>query len=169
MMQDNQTAVIGGLVGTTDTKVESKVPILGDLPLIGALFRGTRTQSRKTNLMIFLTPHIIETEEDMAQVMRIKEAQRQEFLRRFYGKSRDKQMDEIRRLLQFSMNNVDQPSYYRSTTTSTPLGDADSDEPLILDLDDSLPERNTEPADTPLEVIEPEEDVTPVPAEELVE
>jgi len=169
MLQDNQTAVIGGLVGTTDTKVESKVPILGDLPLIGALFRGTRTQSRKTNLMIFLTPHIIETEEDMAQVMRIKEAQRQEFLRRFYGKSRDKQMAEIRRLLQFSMNNVDQPTYYRSVTSSA---DAESNEPLILDLDDSLPERSTpEPADTSPEVTEPDEDtfVTPEPAEEMVE
>ncbi|NCG20199.1 MAG: type II secretion system secretin GspD, partial [Rhodobacterales bacterium] len=46
LVADNQTVVLGGLVGTTDTEVETKFPILGDLPLLGALFRGKRTTTR---------------------------------------------------------------------------------------------------------------------------
>src|SRR5690606_28976055 len=70
-------------------------------------------QARKTNLLIFLTPHIIDDPEDMVEVQRIKELQRQEFLRRFYGRSRDQYMEELRRLLRYSMNYVDEPSSYR--------------------------------------------------------
>lgn len=117
LVLDNQTMVLGGLVGTTETEGESKVPVLGDIPIIGALFRSRSRTSRKTNLMVFLTPHIIDDEDDMYEIMRVKEAQREEFLRRFHGKSQAKQMDELRRLLQYSMNHVDQPSMYRGSTT----------------------------------------------------
>jgi len=116
MIADNQTVVLGGLVGITDTEVETKLPILGDLPLVGALFRGKRTGSRKTNMIILLTPHIIDDEDDMYEVQMVKEAQRQEFLRRFYGKSRDEYMDEVRKLLRFSMNHIDEPSQWRGPT-----------------------------------------------------
>jgi general secretion pathway protein D len=115
LVGDNQTVVLGGLVGTTETQVETKVPILGDLPLIGSLFRGSRDTSRKTNLMVFLTPHIVDDEMDLTEIMKVKEAQRQEFLRRFYGKSRDEQMEAIKNLLRYSMNVVDEPSYYRGS------------------------------------------------------
>lgn len=114
VVKDNQTVVIGGLVGSTDTEVETKVPILGDMPLIGALFRGRRTVARKTNLLIFLTPHIIDEPADLEEVYRIKWAQREEFIRRFYGKSREEQETELSGLLQFSMNKIDQPSPWRT-------------------------------------------------------
>lgn len=117
LVQDNQTVVLGGLVGSTDTEVETKFPILGDIPLIGSLFRGSRKSSRKTNLMVFLTPHIVDDEDDMWEIQRVKEAQRQEFLRRFYGRSREAYVDEMRKLLRFSMNYVDQPSMFRGPTT----------------------------------------------------
>ena len=39
LVKDNQTVVIGGLIGTTDTSVATKVPILGDIPVIGKVFR----------------------------------------------------------------------------------------------------------------------------------
>jgi general secretion pathway protein D len=116
LVKDNQTVVLGGLVGTTESEGESKVPILGDLPLIGALFRNRSESSRKVNLMVFLTPHIIDDENDMLEIMRVKEAQRQEFFRRFYGKNQSEQVDEMRRLLQYSMNYVDQPSVFRGST-----------------------------------------------------
>jgi hypothetical protein len=109
--------VVGGLVSTTDTEVETKVPILGDLPILGALFRGNRDSSRKTNLIIFLTPHIIDDPEDMVEIQRVKEAQRMEFLRRFYGKSKDEYMREMNDLLRYSMNFVDEPSVFRGADT----------------------------------------------------
>lgn len=117
LVADNETVVLGGLVGSTDNEVETKLPILGDLPLIGAFFRGKRKTSRKTNMIVFLTPHIIDDELDMYEVQRVKEAQRQEFLRRFYGKSRDQYMQEMRALLRYSMNQVDEPSMYRGPTS----------------------------------------------------
>ncbi len=104
LVGDNQTVVLGGLVGMTDTVVETKVPILGDIPVIGVLFRGSRVEHRKSNLMVFLTPHIVDDDDDMLEIMKIKEAQRQEFIRRFYGKSRDVQMKELQDLLRYSMN-----------------------------------------------------------------
>jgi len=114
VVQDNQTIVIGGLIGSTATQVETKIPILGDIPLIGALFRGQRDTERKTNLLIFLTPHVINEAEDLQEVYRVKWAQRQEFIRRFYGKSRDDQQKEIQAILAGSMNIIDQPSQYRT-------------------------------------------------------
>jgi general secretion pathway protein D len=114
VVQDNQTVVIGGLIGSTDTDIEVKIPILGDMPLIGHLFRSSQVSSRKTNLLIFLTPHIIEKPEDLEEVYRIKMAQRDEYVRRFYGKSRDQQEDQIHDLLKYSINHVDEPSSWRT-------------------------------------------------------
>jgi type II secretory pathway component GspD/PulD (secretin) len=125
VVQDNQTVVIGGLIGSTDTDIEQKIPILGDLPLVGNLFRSKQISSRKTNLLIFLTPHIVEKPEDLEEVYRVKMAQRDEYVRRFYGKSRDEQEDQIHDLLKYSVNHIDEPrsgarrSRTRRTTRSS--------------------------------------------------
>ncbi len=113
---DNHTAVIGGLIAAKENVAEDKVPILGDIPLIGVLFR-TRTKTiSKSNLLIFLTPHIIDTEEDMMNVYRIKMAQRQEFVRRFYGKTQEEQLKELEALMKYSMNLPDEPPIYPERT-----------------------------------------------------
>ena len=114
VVQDNQTIVIGGLIGNTDSKGSTKIPILGDIPLIGFLFRGKTDTERKTNLLIFLTPHVINEPADLEEVYRVKMAQREEFLRRFYGKSREDQEAEFQSLMTGSMNFVDAPSVYRT-------------------------------------------------------
>ena len=124
LVRDNQTVVIGGLMGQTSTQVETKIPLLGDLPLVGALFRGRRESTRKTNLLIFLTPHVIDEPADLEEVYRIKVAQREEFLRRFYGKSELEQVEALNTLLGHSMNIIDEPSLYRSNiddVSYTPL------------------------------------------------
>ena len=112
-VMSNQTIVIGGLMQEVETESESKVPILGDIPLLGALFRSKIKRKRKTNLLIFLTPHVIDDPEDLQEVYRIKMLQRQEFIRRFYGKSADQQANELNELLSYSMNLPEQPSEYR--------------------------------------------------------
>ena len=122
---DNETVVLGGLVGLTDTTVETKVPVLGDLPLIGALFRGSRTESRKSDLMVFLTPHIIDGPEDMLRVREVKEAQRREFIRRFYGKSREQQMQALNELLGYSLNYIGEPSRYPPKAVPEQIGETE--------------------------------------------
>ncbi len=57
---DGQTVVLGGLLLDETTKLKDKVPFLGDLPLVGRLFRSESTQAKKTSLVIFVTPTIID-------------------------------------------------------------------------------------------------------------
>ncbi len=59
--QDGQTIIIGGLIRDSVTKSRNKVPILGDLPILGTLFRSKSHQKQKTELMVFLTPHVVRT------------------------------------------------------------------------------------------------------------
>jgi general secretion pathway protein D len=59
VVQDQTTVVIGGLVSDDTQMRASSVPCLGDLPLLGYLFRSTRQEGRKKNLLIFLTPRIV--------------------------------------------------------------------------------------------------------------
>ena len=56
---DAQTVVIGGLMRNDKSSTESKVPLLGDIPFIGNLFKRTTSADTKTELLIFLTPHIV--------------------------------------------------------------------------------------------------------------
>jgi len=58
-VKDNQTIVIGGLISTDKTRTERKVPLLGDIPVLGYLFKRTSMQVKKTNLLVFITPHIL--------------------------------------------------------------------------------------------------------------
>ncbi|MEQ9363884.1 MAG: secretin N-terminal domain-containing protein [Leptospirales bacterium] len=58
-VNNKQTIVIGGLVFTEKLQAVAKVPLLGDIPLIGHLFRRTTHNVRRTNLMLFITPHIL--------------------------------------------------------------------------------------------------------------
>jgi len=57
---DAQTVVLGGLISEDVTRLKDKVPVLGDMPFVGKLFRSESTQTKKKNLMIFVTPTIID-------------------------------------------------------------------------------------------------------------
>ena len=66
VVKDNETIVIGGLVGDSTDDGTNKVPFLGDVPLLGWLFKAKTVKREKTNLYIFLTPHIVRTQKDAA-------------------------------------------------------------------------------------------------------
>ena len=57
---DGQTVVLGGLITENVTKIKDKIPVLGDIPLVGRFFRSESSSSSKRNLMIFVTPRIID-------------------------------------------------------------------------------------------------------------
>lgn len=69
IVKNGQTLVIGGLVQDREEVLHNKTPLLGDIPVLGNLFRFKRNQNRKLNLMILLTPRIVETESDMKQLL----------------------------------------------------------------------------------------------------
>uniref|UniRef100_C6E067 General secretion pathway protein D n=1 Tax=Geobacter sp. (strain M21) TaxID=443144 RepID=C6E067_GEOSM len=68
VVKNTDTVIIGGLIQDTDQVTESKIPLLGDIPLLGWLFKTKRTTRDKTNLLIMLTPRIIKDARDMAEV-----------------------------------------------------------------------------------------------------
>ena len=61
-LRDGETMVIGGLIDSDESRSLSKIPFLGDLPVLGAFFRSVRTSKTETELMIFLTAHVLDNE-----------------------------------------------------------------------------------------------------------
>jgi len=68
VVRDGQTAIIGGLLADSIKITERKVPILGDIPILGYLFKVKTKKIEKTNLLIFVTPHIMPDSEDKNEV-----------------------------------------------------------------------------------------------------
>jgi general secretion pathway protein D len=62
---DGRTIVVGGLIRNDRTSSETKVPLLGDIPLLGWLFKTKSVQYTKKNLLIFITPHIVTKEKQI--------------------------------------------------------------------------------------------------------
>jgi general secretion pathway protein D len=83
--KDQETVVIGGIMQERTLESVSKVPILGDVPLLGHLFRETTRRKTKTNLLLFLTPYIIREQSDFRRIFERKMKERQQFVEQFYG------------------------------------------------------------------------------------
>ena len=76
VLKDKQTVVIGGLLQEREEEQISKVPLLGDVPLLGWLFKYKSVVKKKTNLLVFLTPHVIR---ETASLERLTREKRLEF------------------------------------------------------------------------------------------
>lgn len=72
LVDDGKMLVLGGLIKDDLVETEQKVPLLGDIPLLGALFRYTTVKKVKTNLMVFLRPTILRTNTDSLNLTRSK-------------------------------------------------------------------------------------------------
>ena len=60
LLRDGETMVIGGLIDSDESRSLAKIPFLGDIPVLGAFFRSVRTSRTETELMIFLTAHVLD-------------------------------------------------------------------------------------------------------------
>lgn len=76
VVRDGQPVVIGGLMRDKETESVSKIPFLGDIPLIGLLFRRTSRQVEKSNLLMIIIPHVVS---DPSDLKRIYEQRREEY------------------------------------------------------------------------------------------
>ncbi len=70
LADDGETIVLGGLIQDDHREVQSKVPLLGDIPLLGMLFRFTSTDTEKRNLVVFIRPTILADNERLVQMTR---------------------------------------------------------------------------------------------------
>jgi len=69
VVQDGHTVFIGGLIRDNANIIERKIPLLGDIPLLGWFFKYKKKQNEKTNLMILLTPHIVLESDDLDAIL----------------------------------------------------------------------------------------------------
>ena len=83
LVKDQSTIVIGGLMRDDENETETKVPFFGDIPLIGVLFRTKNSVKTKQNLVLMLTPYIIEGESDLRKIDERKRREREELLKLF--------------------------------------------------------------------------------------
>jgi general secretion pathway protein D len=104
VVRDNQTVVIGGLIEERLEENIEKVPLLGDIPLLGWLFKNTSYKKNKINLIVFLTPHIVKeashleqlTEKKKVEFARTEEMYKQgELLIKFTEDTSEERISEI--------------------------------------------------------------------------
>ncbi|MGD9334813.1 MAG: type II secretion system secretin GspD [Desulfobacterales bacterium] len=75
IVKDKSTLVIGGLIDDSFTKTEYKVPCLGDIPLLNFLFKSKSTAGDKTNLFVFITPHVVKHPSEAEEIYQKKKDQ----------------------------------------------------------------------------------------------
>lgn len=129
---DKQTIVIGGLLEDNSNVTTHKIPLLGDVPIVGNLFKNRSTRMNKTNILVFITPYVIRDRSDYLGILQKKIEERNLFIDLNYGfgdrkKIRKALREHASHLLQY------QPSIYPGSVT-TPYqevvaGAPPSDEP----------------------------------------
>lgn len=67
-VRDNETVVLGGLITSRDSTTENKIPLVGDIPILGRLFTYTNNQAERRELLLVLTPRVVRTPEDYREL-----------------------------------------------------------------------------------------------------
>jgi len=144
LVDDGGMIVLGGLIEDRLTESESRVPFLGKIPVIGALFRVRSTQKTKTNLMVFIRPRVIRTPEEAA----IETNAKYNYLRDLQLGRNDGKVRLMPEAQQPSLPPIIGPSAAPSATETPPASGADP-----------TPPGGTEPAgnEPPPETAEPPE------------
>jgi general secretion pathway protein D len=73
-VKNGETIILGGIIRSTVSSTVKKIPLLGDIPLLGELFKSTSKQNVKTELLVFLTPRIVRTPEEAAALREAEKA-----------------------------------------------------------------------------------------------
>lgn len=85
VLKDQQTGVIGGLIHHKSKTTDSKVPFLGDIPILGWLFKSREKDNDRRSLLLILTPYVIRTDDDYKKIVERKLKEREEFAKLYYG------------------------------------------------------------------------------------
>ncbi len=67
-VKDGETIILGGIIRSQVTSTTNKIPLLGDIPILGQIFRSTDKTKSKTELLVFLTPHVVRNPEEAAKL-----------------------------------------------------------------------------------------------------
>ncbi len=124
VLESGQTAVLGGLMEDEDTITESKIPLLGDIPILGWLFKNSTSRKVKKNLVVFLTPTIIRNSQGHRKILQQKMTERIDWIKENSG-GRDPYGEKFNKMIQDSS---------ASAKTYIP-----SPAEVELDLEDAIP------------------------------
>jgi general secretion pathway protein D len=124
VLESGQTAVLGGLMEDEDSVIESKVPLLGDIPVLGWLFKNRTVRVVKKNLVVFLTPKIIRNSFGHKSILKEKMTERIDWIKRNSG-GRDPYGERFNNLIQDSS---------KTSKTFVP-----NNEEIELDLEEATP------------------------------
>ena len=114
ILKDRETAVLGGLMHDEEVESNYKIPLLGDIPLLGWLFKAQDLKKTKKNLIVFITPQIIKSTDDTRSIMRDHIDERIEFMKQFmnYPERNEREM--------YKILGQSAPSYSSSTAIRPP-------------------------------------------------
>ncbi len=96
--RDQQTVVIGGLMADRVEENVTKIPILGDIPVLGFFFRNTKKTLKKSNILIAITPYVVSDLSDLRRVAEKKLRERREFIERYSA------LEDMSKLEQYEMD-----------------------------------------------------------------
>jgi general secretion pathway protein D len=156
IVKDVQTIVIGGLMQNRNVVTDTKVPFLGDIPVLGWLFKRQVKEKKKSNFLLFLTPHIIHDTADMNDKFFEKIKERHDFLDEVGMKQEDYKLN-FPRLSQKQIDMLD--SQYLETVRNLKL------EPLEMRTEPSFREVPQQPKVRPMP--QPQEPFRMEPAPQL--
>jgi general secretion pathway protein D len=93
VVRDQQPVVIGGLIRDTQSEGVDKIPVLGDIPVLGIMFRKTVTRTEKKNLLMVITPYIIDDPSDLKRIHEQKNEEMQKYMELMSTRSDEYQYD----------------------------------------------------------------------------
>ncbi|MBT8492325.1 MAG: type II secretion system secretin GspD [Deltaproteobacteria bacterium] len=148
VVRDQETVVIGGLMQDRTQNNESKVPLLGDIPVLGYLFKYQTKSKVKTNLLVMLTPYVIREQSDLARIKEKRVREQREFVRTFtsFDQMKDKEDVDYRRKrglldqINQTITNVDREIEIRRELESRSVGAPDG----LIELDEEPDEGDEE-------------------------
>jgi general secretion pathway protein D len=95
VVPDGETVIIGGLMENDKASVDTKIPILGDIPILNMLFKRTQRDHAKTELMIFLTPHVVRMPSELAATTESESARAEMARKAFTEKEYNQYFDSL--------------------------------------------------------------------------
>ena len=143
VVQNGDTIVLGGLMRDIEQPEINKVPILGDIPILGWLFKSKSRRIEKVNLLVFLTPRVIQSRADARALSDLKLKERLQFIKDTGGEDfHGRKVEEI-----------------RIANARDNIATEDLSEEVIEDLQEGLPETEVDDGDSIEEGIEDLEDI----------
>ncbi len=141
ILNDQETAVLGGLMHDEEMDTVNKIPILGDIPILGWLFSSKKRDKKKKNLIVFITPKIIKTAQDKTDILRDQVDQRVEFIKTFMN-NKDPNQAEVQKILSQTP-----PASKEEETAQIPLVDEPKpeDDIAIEDFAETIAPEDIEP------------------------